>query len=234
MTAPRSFGVVFDFDGVIADTERLHLRAYQQVLGPLGITLDETTYYARYLGFDDVGVFAAVASDTERRWTAREVGALLEQKSLAFDALVRTVDVVFPSAVRCIDRLAAAGVPMAIASGALAVEIEAILDGAALRRHFSAIVAAGGTVRSKPAPDPYARAVELLEAARPTGGDSLRICVAIEDSQWGLDSARAAGLRTVAVTTTYPASALSGADLVIDDLDEVSAERLQALCTPSR
>lgn len=230
MSAVASIGVVFDFDGVIADTERLHLRAYQEVLEPLGLVLDEATYYARYLGFDDVGVFGAVAGDAGLNWTPREVDALIAQKSVAFDALVRTANVVFPSAARCIDRLAAAGVPMAIASGALAGEIEAILAGAALRRHFCAIVAAGETARSKPAPDPYARAVDLIEAARPLRGGGRRCCVAIEDSRWGLDSARAAGLRTVAITTTYPASDLPGADLIVDDLDELSEERLLALC----
>ena len=59
-------GVIFDFDGVLADSEPLHLRAYQEVLAPRSIALSTTDYYDRYLGFDDVGVFRAVARDQGR------------------------------------------------------------------------------------------------------------------------------------------------------------------------
>jgi beta-phosphoglucomutase-like phosphatase (HAD superfamily) len=58
--------VVFDFDGVLADTEPLHLQAYQDVLGPLGVTLTREAYYERYLGFDDDGVFRSSPSIADR------------------------------------------------------------------------------------------------------------------------------------------------------------------------
>ena len=59
--------IVFDFDGVIADSERLHLRSYQEILAPEGITMSNEDYFARYLGYDDVGVFKAVGRDQRRR-----------------------------------------------------------------------------------------------------------------------------------------------------------------------
>jgi beta-phosphoglucomutase-like phosphatase (HAD superfamily) len=98
-----------------------------------------------------------------------------------------------------------------------------------LLEHFTAIVAAEDTPVSKPAPDPYARAVALLS----TELDSpLRAaeCIAIEDSHWGLESARAAGLRTVAVTNTYPAGQLH-ADLTIASLDALDLSLLTPLCS---
>jgi len=55
--------IVFDFDGVIADSERLHLRSYQEILAPEGITMSTEEYFARYLGYDDVGVFKAIGRD---------------------------------------------------------------------------------------------------------------------------------------------------------------------------
>jgi beta-phosphoglucomutase len=135
--------------------------------------------------------------------------------------------ILFPGAEQAIRRLAA-NLPLAIASGALRAEILGVLDRAGLSQYFGAVVAAEDTLAGKPAPDPYLRAVTLLGTAL---GQSLAPCdcVAVEDSRWGLESARAAGLRTIAVTHTYPAAALGGADLVITDLDGLHLAALHAL-----
>jgi beta-phosphoglucomutase-like phosphatase (HAD superfamily) len=92
-------------------------------------------------------------------------------------------------------------------------------------------VAAGETPRSKPAPDPYARAIELLQelGAVPVNGRAARGSIAIEDSHWGLASARAAGLRCIGVATSYAALELSAADLVVASLEEIDLPRLSAL-----
>ena len=73
--------VVFDFDGVIADTEPLHLKAAQRVLADAGMRLDERPYYERYLGFDDAGMFRALATDIGVDLDAQAVAALVEAKS---------------------------------------------------------------------------------------------------------------------------------------------------------
>src|SRR4029079_9441194 len=118
--------------------------------------------------------------------------------------------------------------PSAIASAALREEIMRVLDREQLTSFFSAIVAAGDTPASKPDPAPYARAVQLLAAAR---HDDLppADCVAIEDSHWGLLSAKAAGLTTIGITHSYPASQLDIAGLVIDHLDQLTADLLRRL-----
>ena len=118
--------------------------------------------------------------------------------------------------------------PLAIASGALRLEILRILDRAGLAQCFGAVVAAEDSPAGKPAPDPYLRAVDRLSAA---SGQLLAPgeCVAVEDSHWGLQSARAAGLRTIAVTHTYPASALGAADLRIDHLDQLTIANLRRI-----
>ena len=224
-------GVIFDFDGVIADTERLHLRAFQQVLSRIPLTLTEEAYDARYLGYDDDGVFNAVATDHGRRLSAEEIESMVEEKKRRYDAdVVVAGEVVFPDAPGCIARLAAEAI-LGIASGARHGEIEAILEGAELRRHFSAIVAADDVERSKPAPDSYARAVELLNAklGRPPSPSGF---VAIEDSRWGIEAATAAGLPCVGITTSYGPQDLPGAALVVSRLAEVDRNVLAALCRP--
>src|SRR3954471_16766333 len=209
--------IVFDFDGVIANSEPLHFRGYRDVLAAEGIQLTEAEYYERYLGFDDVGAFERIGADRAVVWTGADIQRLVERKATRLEELERSVSVLFPGAADAVRR-AAAVLPIAIASGARGEEIRRVLQRENLRSLFTAVVAAEDTPISKPAPDPYLRALALLAASSGTPL-SARDCVAIEDSRWGLESARSAGLHTVAVTTTYSAADLSPfAELVIESL----------------
>jgi len=218
--------IVFDFDGVIANSEPLHLRAFQKGFAPLGITLSAADYYARYLGYDDVGVFTAVAQDRGLALSRDAVAALVTRKGQHIQELLRAGEVLFQGAAEFIHQ-AAAAVPIAIASGAQRHEIEEILDATGLRDCFATIVAAGETANGKPSPDPYARAFELLQ--RSNGATAPGRCIAIEDSRWGLESARGAGLRCVGVTNSYPASELAGAELIVDGLHALTIPMLEDL-----
>ena len=219
-------GIVFDFDGVIANSEPLHFQGFREVLAGEGLTLTEREYYARYLGFDDAGAFAAIGADHGRRWPEGHIDTLVGRKAVRLEALEREQSVLFPGAAAAIARLAECG-PLAIASGALRNEITRTLVRENLVRYFSVVVGAEDTPASKPAPDPYQRAVKLLDAATHSGTNPAEY-VAIEDSQWGLESARAAGLRTVAVTHTYPADQLR-ADLTVPGLDVITWDLLQSV-----
>ena len=220
--------IVFDFDGVIANSEPLHFLAYRDVLVEEGVTLTEADYYARYLGFDDVGAFEAIGASQGPVWDRAQIDGLVARKAMRLAELERDASVLFPGAAEAIRRAAAAR-PIAIASGARGEEIRRVLIGEKLIGCFTAIVAAEDTPVSKPAPDPYLRALALLA---PSFNAPLRAadCIAIEDSHWGLESARAAGLRTVAVTNTYPADELS-ADLTIASLDALDLGLVARLCS---
>jgi len=219
--------VVFDFDGVIANSEPLHFAAFRDVLRDAGVAFTDQEYYAAYLGYDDVGVFRAVARARKLPWGADEIAQLVGAKAVRLEALEQEGAVLFPGASDAIARLAAA-FPLAIASGALRAEILRVLDAARLRRFFPVVVAAEDTAASKPAPDPYLRAVHLLGTHVSQRLDASS-CVAIEDSKWGLASARTAGLRTIGITHTYPADALAPVDLIIDTLDSLTIELIQRL-----
>jgi beta-phosphoglucomutase len=213
--------IVFDFDGVLADSEVLHLRAYQQVLAPRGVELSRSDYFAKYLGFDDTGVFRALAADRRLPLTDGDVEALIREKSRVFEGLEEQADVLYPGAARCVEALAAE-FALGIASGALRREIEAVLVRAGLLGFFRFVVASGDTPASKPAPDPYRRAAELHQRW-PTE------CVAIEDSRWGIVSAKAAGLKCVGITHTYARAELADADRTIDSLDEFTPDLIRSL-----
>ena len=220
--------IVFDFDGVIANSEPLHFRGYRDVLAEEGVTLAEEDYYAHYLGFDDVGAFEAIGQRRGAGWSRERIRDLVARKAVRLEELERDVSVLFPGAADAIRR-ASDAMPIAIASGARGEEIRRVLDREGLSGCFTAIVAAEDTAVSKPAPDPYLRALALLA---PAGGHRLEPseCVAIEDSHWGLESARTAGLRTVAVTNTYAADLLT-ADLTIGSLHDMDLDLLGRLCS---
>ncbi|MCC7033651.1 MAG: HAD family phosphatase [Acidobacteria bacterium] len=220
--------IVFDFDGVIADSERLHLRAYQEILAPEGVVLSERDYYDRYLGYDDVGVFRELGKDRGLAMDEGRIAALIERKGRRYDELASAGEMLYPGAGDFI-RAAAAAVPIAIASGALTHEIEEILDRAGLLPLFPVIVGADQTVRSKPHPEPYVTAFARLRAHAGRELEPWR-SVAIEDSKWGLVSARGADLRLVAVTNTYSAAELrEDAELVCEGLSHLTLERLDQL-----
>jgi len=222
--------IVFDFDGVIADSERLHLRSYQEILAPEGITMSNEDYFNRYLGYDDVGVFKAIGRDQGVAMDEHRVSELIARKGQRYESLAAAGEMLFPGAADFIRSAVAASIPIAIASGALTHEIQDVLDRAGLLTLFPVIVGADQTERSKPHPEPYQAAFDRLRAH--TGRDLISWqSVAIEDSRWGLISARGAGLRCVAVTNTYTAAEL-GADseLVVDGLHSLTLEALDALC----
>jgi beta-phosphoglucomutase len=228
--APRALqAIVFDFDGVIADSERLHLRSYQDILAPEGISISDEDYYGKYLGYDDVGVLKAVGQDQGIAMDEDRLASLIARKGERYEALAGAGEMLFPGAAAFI-RAAAAVVPVAIASGALTHEIEHVLERAGLLSLFPVIVGADQTERSKPNPDPYLAAFARLRVH--SGKDLVPWrSVAIEDSKWGLVSARGADLRCVAVTNTYSAAELrADAELVVPGLHALTIAALDELC----
>ena len=225
--------VIFDFDGVLADSEPVHLHVFQTVLVQIGVTLTAEEYYAKYLGYSDRDAFIHVLRDRGLSIGEPELASLLETKKALFPQAIGD-HALYPGAAECVARVAAR-VPIAIASGALRPEIELILDRSGLRAQFPIIVAAGETPRSKPHPDPYARAYELLRRGGhvPIEGTAADV-VAIEDSEWGLQSARGAGLRTIAVLTSYTRDRLPSAEAWVPSIADVPPERLDRLVATER
>ncbi|MGE0446091.1 MAG: HAD family hydrolase, partial [Vicinamibacterales bacterium] len=153
--------IIFDFDGVIANSEPLHLRAFQEALGERGVFLSREEYFSRYLGYDDVGAFQALSRERRLGWSDGEIAALVALKGVTLQAMMHAGEVLFPGAADFV-RAAAAAVPVAIASGALRHEIDEIVEAAGIASCFVTIVASGDTPESKPSPAPYRLAFDRL------------------------------------------------------------------------
>ncbi len=220
--------VIFDFDGVVADDERLHLLGFQQALASCGIEISEADYFARYVGYDDHDGFVEMLRDHGRAADEETVSELMRDKARVFRDLVRERVTIFPGVRGLLEQLRRDPEPVAtaIGSGALRSEVELVLGVAGLSHLFDAIVCADEVDRGKPDPQTYLRVVERLSAIRP--GLSPTECIVIEDTHAGLEAARRAGMTTIGVTNSHPASELD-ADLVVTSLEELDRERCRLL-----
>ena len=221
----RVRGAVFDFDGVLVDSEPLHFAALRDSLAPEDIALGESEYAARYLAYSDREAIRLVLEDRGIPFDAIRIDAIALRKADLFGAGLAEIPL-FPGA-RELVRALSALVPIGIASGARRPEIEAILAAAGLREAFSVIVGAEDVDRGKPDPQPYLTAAAGLRRRAPQLEPA--DCVAFEDSMAGIASARAAGMTVVAVTNSYPAGRLTAAHQVVASLAEVSLAGLAAL-----
>ena len=221
--------VIFDFDGVITDSEILHFRAFNQVLVRHGLELGKKEYYRHYLGLSDIDCFKTLIREGRLNLAEDHVPTLIQSKTRIFEELARTDGKIIEGVREFLNLLASEKVRIAICSGALRTEIELILEDANLRGFFEEIVSAEEVKRGKPYPDGFLLALKRLNANGVTPIAAGR-CVVIEDSHWGLQAAKAAGMHTVAVTNTYEADELTVADKVVARLDSLTIEDLQQLC----
>jgi beta-phosphoglucomutase len=209
---------LFDFDGVLVDSEPVHLAAFNDVLSPHGVAIEEREYSERYLSLDDAGVFRAVLSRSGRTLREEQVRALVAAKSPVFMKRFADSFRVFPGAAQLVTRRAQRG-PVGIVSGALEQEITFALGKIGVLPLISFVVSAERSPTSKPDPGPFLVALEDLRRGGHPGP-----AVVVEDSTGGVRAAKAAGLRCVAVAHTYSREELldAGADAVVADLSGVT------------
>jgi len=213
--------VIFDFDGIIVDTERIHWEAFNRVLHPFGRSISWAEYIETFIGFDDRDAFRHALPEG----SLSDRDTLIARKASVFQELLASDGAAaLPGSVEMIRHLSGK-IPLAICSGALRTDIAPILKTLGIENAFDTIVTADDTHISKPDPAPYRLALKKLGVS---GG------VAIEDTPAGISSARGAGLSVLAVTNSYPAERLSQADLIIDSLEGLTLEKLNELFLPGK
>ena len=216
---------VFDFDGVLVDSEPLHYRSLRDALRPEGVEISEEEYLQVYLAYDDrEAIRLALEVHGEDPAPARR--ERIEARKVDIFARMIPEIPVFDGA-RDLVRALEQDMPLAIASGARHDEVDAILRGVGLRDAFRVIVGAEDAERTKPDPAPYVEAARRL-AAR-TAGLAPEECVAFEDSMPGIASALGAGMKVVGVAHSYPAEKLRAAHRVVDSLVGLDADTLRRL-----
>ena len=221
--------IFFDFNGVIINDERLQMSAYQQVLKPHGVELTESQYFAA-LGMDD-RTFVRTTLERAGKYSVETAKAVQNEKTVAHRKLIEAELPLFPGVVTFL-KTAARHVSLGMVSMADQNEISYVLDRAKLRKLFSIIVTSDDVNVCKPDPTCYNRGLEKLnELRREARLLPLlpRECLVVEDSPPGIQSGKAAGMRTLAVTNTVSASELRavGAEVVTASLADWNVDAVQ-------
>lgn len=218
--------VIFDFDGVLADTEPIHYRAFLQAAQPLNIRFDYDQYLRDYVGFDDRDAYRAMLNHHGHAADETQVARLCREKGDAFAAIVAQGIESFPGMMDFIAARRAAGTPMAIASGATKADILPVLKQFSLTGLLDPIVTADDVARSKPDPQTYRLALQGLQAKYPNLGIESGDCMAIEDTAAGIEAARGAGLKVIGLTHTNSADVLGKAHRVLQTMQGVTWDQL--------
>lgn len=201
MNAERA--IVFDFDGVIVDSEPVHEDATRRAARAVGLDFPHEKYVEEYIGYDDRDLFRAIARDHGRELSPDDLTELRRAKEAFVQEMLHAgMAPAWPGSVELVRRAKEAG-PIAVCSGALRAEIEPVLSRLAIRELFGVIVSADDVSRSKPHPACYELTARKL-------GIPAAACVAIEDTPTGATAARDAGMRVVGVCHAFKPEAFRG------------------------
>jgi beta-phosphoglucomutase-like phosphatase (HAD superfamily) len=216
---PMSFpkAVLWDMDGVLADTSSLHYATWEHVLNEQGIPFDRQKFHYIY-GLKNHDLLPYLAGrPLDPQWIER----VAAQKELAFRQAMPGHLLPLPGVIEWLDRFYTWSCKQAVASSAPPENVEALVDELGIRRYFTALVTPG-SLPGKPDPAVFLLAARKLKV-------SPQNCLVIEDSIPGVHAARKANIKCIAVTTTNPPEALSEADLVVKTLAQLSIEQVDSL-----
>ncbi|HEY8747740.1 MAG TPA: HAD family phosphatase [Tepidisphaeraceae bacterium] len=216
--------VVFDFDGVLVNSEPLHFQAFRNVLATENIELTEDEYYSQLIGFDDKGAFRHLYETRKLTLSPKTFLSLMARKSSAMMQLIHRRQFAALPGVEQFVRGLWRRRGLAICSGALREEIEAMLEGISLRDCFPVIVAAEDVTIGKPDPQGYLMAIKQLgekmhRSLKPAD------CLIVEDAPTVIRSVRAVGFPVIGVATSYPLEKLADANWAVKTLDPAEVGR---------
>jgi len=214
MSFPKA--VLWDMDGVLADTSQLHFETWERVLTEQGIPFDRQKFHLIY-GLKNRDLLPYL---TDRPLEPQWIEWISDQKELAFRQALPGLQPL-PGVVDWLGRFKSLGWKQAVASSAPQENVEALVDVLDIRDYFDALVTPGD-LPGKPDPAVFIKASRLLEIP-------VKDCIVIEDSIPGIEAARRANMHCIAVTTTNPPEALTRADIVVDSLELLKMYQVESL-----
>ena len=203
--------LIFDFDGVIFDSESLHLQAFNEVLKNHDITISEEDYYKNFISFDDKGVFEKLIDDKQT------VDQLIKDKNNFFEKYSIDNGLLFDGVCELIEKLSSKYI-LCIGSGAKRSEILSILKKFNLESFFEVIISADDVNYSKPNPETFQKVIDILNES-----ENIRAtdCLVIEDTPGGIMAAKSADMYCASITNTFDESLLKDADFIFNSYHEI-------------
>jgi beta-phosphoglucomutase family hydrolase len=211
---PSSIAVLWDMDGVLVDTAELHYQTWKQTLSGFGIPFSRKLFN-EFFGMNNEQTLTGILGRPPEPSFLQELSDNKEDK---FRKSIHGQVVLYPGIRKMLQELQRAGARQAIASSAPQENIDVLVNELNMASFFQAIVS-GCEIKSKPDPATFLLAAERL-------GVNPQHCVVIEDALHGIEAARRAGMKCIAVATTHPVVLLSQADLVVESINQLSAARI--------
>ncbi len=223
MPKSETMAVIWDMDGVIADTAPYHLQAWQKVFQKRGVDFTTEDFRHNFGQRNDTIIRNTLGESIPQD----EVAAIAREKEKTFRKLARENIKPLPGAIKLMKSLSEQGVKIALASSAPMENIRLVTQSLGINNYFHTIVSGRDVDEGKPSPQGFLLAAEKL-------GVEPENCIVIEDAIAGVAAAKRAGAHCIAVTNTHPRESLREADLIVDTLEAVSVNDLDGLRHPSR
>ena len=211
--------VIFDMNGVITDDEDLHELATQKTFEKVGLSITPDIYRQYCLGRTDASAFVDLIGDFHLK--DQEVSSIINDKSILYQELIADNLKIYPGVIRLIENLCLK-YTLALTTSSTFEEAQTVVNQLEIENRFKVIVSSNDVKRGKPDPEPYLLTAEKL-------GVSSDNCVVIEDSENGIRSAIAAGMKCIALPNTENRDKLTLAHCIVDDYTEITDELLQSL-----
>lgn len=207
--------IIFDFDGVILDSENSHFIAFNEGLKNLNINISEDEYYSKYISLDDRGVITNVVNDKNISVTNEEIDMIIKNKNDYFESRLIDNSKLFPGVEELIIQLSKNFV-LSIGSGANRSEIIKTLKNNNIYDYFEIIVSADEVNNPKPNPETYNRVLDNINT-----DFNINEIIVIEDSPGGIEAAKSAGLKCIAITNTFDNKKLGKADIIVSNYEDI-------------
>ena len=207
--------IIFDFDGVILDSENSHFIAFNEGLKNLNINISEDEYYSKYISLDDRGVITNVVNDKNISVTNEEIDMIIKNKNDYFESRLIDNSKLFPGVEELIIQLSKNFV-LSIGSGANRSEIIKTLKNNNILDYFEIIVSANEVNNPKPNPETYNRVLDNINT-----DFNINEIIVIEDSPGGIEAAKSAGLKCIAITNTFDNKQLRKADIIVSNYEDI-------------
>ena len=218
MPGSNTRAVIWDMDGVIADTAPYHLEAWQKVFQKRGVTFTEEAFRHSFGQRNDTIIRQILGEEVSQEI----IDAISEEKEGSFRRAIRQEINPLPGVIELMKMLARQGINMALASAAPLENIRLLTGGLGIDKCFRSIVSAEDVAEGKPSPQVFLLAAQKL-------GIEPQYCIVIEDAVAGVTAAKRAGMYCLAVTNTHPSTSLGEADLIVDTLEAVTVNDLERL-----
>ena len=218
MSEGRFEAVLWDLDGVIADTKVYHFRAWQEILGRKGLDFTEEQFRDYFGRRNDTIVRDTLGDDISRD----ELTVIIAEKEVCFRQNIANRIEALPGALELIRALEDSKIKTALASSADPDNLRLVIQSLGIEHCFQAIAYGKEVAEGKPSPDVFLLAAKKLEVVPQN-------CVVIEDAVAGVTGAKRAGMKCVAVANSHSTESLREADMVVDSLEVVSISDLAGL-----